>query len=121
METKQGFLGRVVDIGAELYAISATCVRAQMDRTDGTTTERGATAHELADLFCTQARLRAEELFGQLWNNSDTVDSKAAKRILAGGYAWLEDGVIDPSIPGPWIAHVESGPSEAESVHRTIG
>ncbi|MGO8956201.1 MAG: acyl-CoA dehydrogenase family protein [Streptosporangiaceae bacterium] len=121
LERKQGFLGRIVDIGAELFAISATCVRAQMDRTDGVGTERGATAHELADLFCTQARLRAEELFGQLWNNSDAADSKTARRILGGSYTWLEDGVIDPSIPGPWIAHVELGPSEAVNVHRTIG
>ena len=31
LERKQGFLGRIVDIGAELFAISAVCVRAQMD------------------------------------------------------------------------------------------
>jgi alkylation response protein AidB-like acyl-CoA dehydrogenase len=121
LERKQGFLGRIVDIGAELFAISVTCVRAQMDWAEGAGTERGATAHELADLFCTQARLRAEELFGQLWNNGDAADSKAAKRVLGGSYTWLEEGVIDPSIPGPWIAHVEPGPSQAENVHRTIG
>jgi hypothetical protein len=121
LERKEGFLGRIVDIGAELFAISVTCVRAQMDRTDGAGTERGATAYELADLFCTQARLRAEELFSQLWNNSDAADSKAARRVLSGSYTWLEDGVLDPSIPGPLIAHVESGPSETENVHRTIG
>jgi alkylation response protein AidB-like acyl-CoA dehydrogenase len=121
LERKQGFLGRIVDIGAELFAISVTCVRAQMDRTDGVGTERGATADELADLFCTQARLRAEELFGQLWNNTDDADTTSAKRVLGGSYTWLEDGVIDPSIPGPWIAHAELGPSKAENVHRTIG
>jgi hypothetical protein len=121
LERKQGFLSRIVDIGAELFAISVTCVRAQMDRTDGVGTERGATADELADLFCTQARLRAEELFGQLWSNSDDADSKSAKRILGGSYTWLEEGVIDPSIPGPWIAHVELGPSKTENVHRSIG
>jgi alkylation response protein AidB-like acyl-CoA dehydrogenase len=120
LERKQGFLGRIVDIGAELFAISVTCVRAEMDRAEGAGTERGATAHELADLFCTQARLRAEELFAQLWSNSDAADSKTAKSILGGRYTWLEDGVIDPSIPGPWIAHVELGPSKAENVHRTI-
>jgi hypothetical protein len=120
LERKEGFLGRIVDIGAELFAISATCVRAQMDRTDGAGTDRGATAHELADLFCTQARLRAEELFGQLWNNCDAADSDNARRILDGNYSWLEDGVLDPSIPGPWIAHVEFGPSTTENVHRTI-
>jgi alkylation response protein AidB-like acyl-CoA dehydrogenase len=121
LERKQGFLGRIVDIGAELFAISATCVRAQLDRTDGIRADRGATAHDLADLFCTQARLRAEELFDQLWSNSDAADSRAAKRILGGRYTWLEDGVIDPSIPGPWIADVEVGPSQSENVHRSIG
>jgi alkylation response protein AidB-like acyl-CoA dehydrogenase len=120
LERKQGFLARIVDIGAELFAISATCVRAQMDRADRAGTERGATAYDLADLFCTQARLRVQELFGQLWTNSDTADSDAAKRILGGSYGWLEDGILDPSIPGPWIARVEPGPSKAENVHRTI-
>jgi len=121
LERKQGFLGRIVDIGAELFAISATCVRAQLDRVDGAGTERGASAYDLADLFCTQARQRAEELFGQLWHNSDAVESATAKRILGGDYTWLEDGVIDPSLPGPWIAHVERGPAETDNVHRTIG
>jgi hypothetical protein len=121
LERKQGFLGRIVDIGAELFAMSATCVRAQLDATDDTGAERGAAAVELADLFCSQARLRAEELFGQLWNNSDAADSRTARHILGGRYTWLEDGVIDPSLPGPWIADVEAGPSQAENVRRSIG
>ena len=121
LERKQGFLGRIVDIGAELFAMSAACVRAQMDRTAGAGTDRGATAAELAGLFCTQARLRAEELFGQLWRNSDAEDAALARRVLAGRYTWLEDGIIDPSIPGPWIAATEPGPSKAENVHRHIG
>ena len=33
LEHKQGFLGRIVDIGAELFAMSAACVRAQLDAT----------------------------------------------------------------------------------------
>jgi alkylation response protein AidB-like acyl-CoA dehydrogenase len=121
LERKQGFLGRIVDIGAELFAISATCVRAHMDRIDGAGTERGATAYDLADLFCTEARQRAEELFGQLWNNSDATESATAKRILSGSYTWLEDGVVDPSIPGPLIAQVELGPAAVQNVHRSIG
>jgi hypothetical protein len=54
-----------VDIGAELFAISAVCVCARYDTGAGGA-ERAAAASELADLFCTQARLRIEELFGQL-------------------------------------------------------
>jgi alkylation response protein AidB-like acyl-CoA dehydrogenase len=121
LERKQGFLGRIVDIGAELYAMSAACVRAQADRTDGAGTERAAVAVELAGLFCAQARHRADELFAQLWSNTDAADSALAKRVLDGRYTWLEEGIIDPSIPGPWIAAAEPGPSEVEDVHRHIG
>jgi len=121
LERKEGFLGRIVDIGAELFAISATCVRAEMDRADDVGADRAATAFELADLFCAQARLRVEELFRQLWSNTDGADSSIARRILAGSYSWLEDGIIDPSMPGPLIAPVEFGPTATENVHRTIG
>ncbi len=119
LERKQGFLGRIVDIGAELYAISATCSRAQSDATSGT--ERGPVAFELAKVFCAQARQRAEELFTQLWHNTDATDSALARHVLAGRYTWLEEGIIDPSIPGPWIASAEPGPSKATNVHRHIG
>src|SRR6266699_4748357 len=67
LERKQGFLGRIVDIGAELFAISAACTRAQLDAADTAGTERGKTGFELADAFCTQARLRCDELFSLLW------------------------------------------------------
>src|SRR5215468_4679093 len=119
LERKQGFLGRIVDIGAELFAISAACSRARYDATTGT--ERGSVAFELARVFCAQARHRAEELFAQLWSNTDVPDSALARQVLAGRYTWLEDGTIDPSIPGPWIAEAEPGPSKAANVHRHIG
>jgi len=121
LERKQGFLGRIVDIGAELFAMSAACVRARMDATTGAETDRGRVAFEFADLFCAQARHRAEELFTQLWSNTDAADTALARHVLAGRYEWLEDGIIDPSIPGPWIAPAEAGPSTDENVHRHIG
>lgn len=49
METKQGFLARIVDIGAELFAMSAACVRAEMLRSRG---DHGVAAYQLADAFC---------------------------------------------------------------------
>ncbi len=121
LERKQGFLGRVVDIGAELFAMSAVCVRAQLDADVAAGTGRGAEARELAGVFCAQARLRADALFGQLWSNTDAHDSALAHQVLNGRYTWLEDGVIDPSIPGPWIGAAEPGPSKAADVHRHIG
>ncbi len=117
METKQGFLGRVVDIGAELFAMSAACVRAELLRTRG---EHGREAYQLADAFCRQARIRVAELFDRLWTNTDDLDRKVVKGVLGGAYEWLEQGVIDPSDDGPWIADAHPGPSARENVHRPI-
>ncbi|MFF2569159.1 acyl-CoA dehydrogenase family protein [Streptomyces sp. NPDC058084] len=117
MELKQAFLGRIVDIGAELFAMSAACVRAELLRTTG---EHGRAAHQLADAFCRQARLRVAELFGRLWDNTDDLDRKVVDGVLAGSYTWLEEGILDPSGDGPWIAGTPPGPSERENVHRKI-
>ncbi|GAA2463500.1 MULTISPECIES: acyl-CoA dehydrogenase family protein [Streptomyces] len=117
METKQGFLGRIVDIGAELFAMSAACVRAELLRSTG---DHGREAYQLADVFCRQSRIRVEELFGRLWTNTDDLDHKVVKGVLSGTYTWLEDGIIDPSGDGPWIADATPGPSARENVHRPI-
>jgi len=90
LERRQMFLGRIVDIGAELYAITAACVYARMlaehqDRAD---------AIELADLFGRQARLRIDQLFGALWRNEDSRNYKAAQQMLEGRYSWLEEGLV---------------------------
>ncbi|QEU97285.1 acyl-CoA dehydrogenase family protein [Streptomyces kanamyceticus] len=117
METKQGFLGRVVDIGAELFAMSAVCVRAELLRT---TEEYGREAYQLADVFCKQSRIRVEELFNRLWSNTDELDRKVVKGVLSGTYTWLESGIVDLSGEGPWIADATPGPTTHENVHRPI-
>ncbi|MFH8731275.1 MULTISPECIES: acyl-CoA dehydrogenase family protein [unclassified Streptomyces] len=117
METKQGFLGRIVDIGAELFAMSAACVRAEHLRGAG---EHGREAYQLADVFCSQSRVRVDELFGRLWHNTDELDRKVTKGVLGGSYTWLEEGVIDPSGDGAWIADATPGPSKRENVRRPI-
>ncbi|MFD3661149.1 acyl-CoA dehydrogenase family protein [Streptomyces sp. NPDC058659] len=117
MELKQAFLGRIVDIGAELFAMSAACVRAELLRTTG---DHGREAHELADTFCRQSRLRTEELFGRLWSNTDDLDRRIVEGVLDGRYTWLEAGIVDPGDDGPWIADATPGPSTEENVHRRI-
>ena len=112
LEHKQRFLARIVDIGTELFAMTAACVRAQRDRTD-------EAAVELADAFCRQARVRAEQLFDELWRNCDDSDRKLARGVLDDRYRWLENGILDPSIEGPWIAQEGSGVGKAD-VHRSI-
>jgi hypothetical protein len=109
LEHKQGFLGRIVDIGAELFAMSAVCVRARMQLEDDGP-EVGAAAEELADAFCQQARLRAERLFAALWRNTDRGDEQLARGVLEGRFTWAEAGVLDLSEgTGPWIAQPDRG------------
>jgi alkylation response protein AidB-like acyl-CoA dehydrogenase len=99
LERKQGFLGRVVDIGAELYAMSAACVRAKM-LVDAGDAERDE-AVELAAHFCRGAQRRVEGHFHDLWHNDDDENYQAAQQVLAGDYVWCEAGVLDPSLLMP--------------------
>ena len=121
LERKQGFLSRIVDIGSELFAMSAVCVRAQWESVEGTDSARGAGGVELADAFCRQARVRTDALLAGLWHNTDALDAKLASRVLGDQFTWLEEGVVDPSTPGPWIAAADPGASEFENVHRRPG
>src|SRR3954447_8551703 len=110
IEHKQAFLGRIVDIGAELYAIAAACVYAKTIEQERP--ELGEQARELADLFCRQARRRANGLFEELWHNDDDLNTKRAFGVLDGRYSWVEDGIVDPSGDGPMI------PEEIKSEQR---
>jgi hypothetical protein len=96
LERKQGFLGRIVDIGAELYAMSAACVRAKMLVESGR--DEGVGAVELADLFCQGARRRVDRHLHDLWRNDDDANYQAAQKVLDGRYAWAEDGILDPAM-----------------------
>lgn len=117
LEHKQAFLGRIVDIGAELYAMAACCSRAEMML--HTAPERAAGAYELAEAYCEQARVRVEEYFDQLWRNTDDGDHSLSRKVLAGEYTWLEAGVLDQSEgTGPWIADAAPGASTKENLHR---
>jgi alkylation response protein AidB-like acyl-CoA dehydrogenase len=88
LEKRQMVLFRAVDIGAELFAMSAACVRARM------LAQRGqAGAVELADVFCREARVRIERLFDDLFTRNDPALYRLALRVLSGEYAWLEEGI----------------------------
>ncbi|GAA2381646.1 acyl-CoA dehydrogenase [Catellatospora methionotrophica] len=103
LEHRQAFLGRIVDIGAELFAIAAVCSRATAS---GRPEER-----ELADLFCHQARGRIVILEHALWNNTDAADVALARAVLAGHHTTLEQGIIPPPDQGEWVSTWTPGPS----------
>ncbi|MFC4030580.1 acyl-CoA dehydrogenase family protein [Streptomyces polygonati] len=117
METKQNFLARIVDIGAELFAMSAACVRAEHLAATG---DHGQEARQLADAFCRQSRVRTDELFARLWTNTDGSDHRLTKAVMAGSLTWMEAGIVDTAPDGPWIADATPGPSRRENVHRPV-
>jgi alkylation response protein AidB-like acyl-CoA dehydrogenase len=93
LEKKQAVLGRLVEIGAELLAMAASCARADLmvRRNPGDESPR-----ELADLFCRQARRRVKEKFHAVWANDDDAAYRTARRVLDNRYGWLEEGVVRP-------------------------
>jgi len=91
LERRQRVLGRIVDIGAELFAMASVIARARAD------TRRGNLADKplvMADLFCRTARRRVKGLFRGLWRNDDRHGYNIAQQVVAGDHAWLEEGVL---------------------------
>src|SRR5215207_1208908 len=95
LEKRQAVLARIVDIGAELFAMSSAVVYADTIRAEEPA--RADEAAELADLFCKQSQRRVGALFSALWSNEDVENYALAQRVLEGRYAFLEEGVADPS------------------------
>jgi hypothetical protein len=89
LERRQLVLFRAVDIGAELFAMAAACVRAQMLAKQG-----NAQATTLADLFCRAARTRIAALFENCYGDYDGEMYKVAQQVMRGEHAWLETGII---------------------------
>src|SRR6266699_562596 len=88
LEQRQAVLFRLVDAGAELFAMAATCARAQrLAQKDPAGAKR---ARSLADLFCRQARARIATKFEGLWRNTDVPTYRVAQEVLAGEHRWLE-------------------------------
>ena len=89
LERRQLVLFRAVDIGAELFAMAAACVRANMLKKQG---EHEAEA--LADLFCRAAEQRIDQLFENFYGRFDAEMYRIAQQVLRGEHAWLETGII---------------------------
>ena len=93
LEYRQAVLFRLVDIGAELFAMAATCSRARgLLKSDPTA---GARAVALADLFCREARARIAARYARLWHNDDTRTYRVAQEVLQGAHRWLERGMVE--------------------------
>ena len=113
LERRQMVLFRAVDIGAELFAMSAACTRAQMlsktgDANPGGAYAGAANATDLADLFCRESRLRITAHFDNLFGVNDAAIYRVSQQVLRGEFEWLERGIIDSPEPAPSGMSTES-------------
>jgi hypothetical protein len=91
LEKKQSVLFRMVDIGAELFAMAAACSYARKLEKEG---DKGAI--ELAHVFCLGAQRRVDQLFDRVFDNDDTPTYRTAQRVLEGKFTWLEGDIVPP-------------------------
>jgi hypothetical protein len=90
LEKRQAVLGRLVDVGADLFVMTAVVSRARMLASKGT----DGSALALADLHCRRARRRIAAAFDSLFSNDDKATNLIAKRLLEGELVWLEEGIV---------------------------
>jgi alkylation response protein AidB-like acyl-CoA dehydrogenase len=96
LEKRQMVLARLVEIGAELLAITAACSRAHaIAARDGEAAEEdGRSAVELAEVFSRHARRRVEERFAAVFDNDDVATYQVAQGVLRGEHQWMERGMV---------------------------
>ncbi len=91
LEKKQRVLGRIVDMGTELFAMAATISRAQLLYNNN----RGDRSPlDLADAFCKRGRRRISALHRAVYCNDDKSEYALARKFLDGDFAWMEEGIL---------------------------
>jgi alkylation response protein AidB-like acyl-CoA dehydrogenase len=91
LDREQLLLSRFVGIATELFAISATCSRAQSLIDAGKPLEE---ILSVANYFCRAARLRIEHHFGGTKHNADRSGYNLTQELLAEKHAELRGGIV---------------------------
>jgi alkylation response protein AidB-like acyl-CoA dehydrogenase len=112
LEKRQALLFRAVDIGADLFAMSAAVSRANGMRRAKSPEAKSAV--ELADVFCRMTRRRIESAFAAIRSNDDVRKHRTARRFLDGEHKWLERGMT------PLADLEEFAGRPAEAVERPV-
>ena len=91
LEKRQVLLGRIADIGTDLFAIAASCVFAQKQLKDGLSSEK---VFMLVDDFHAQAMMRIQQNFDGIGRNADQHGYDLAQQVIAGDHQWVEKGIV---------------------------
>jgi alkylation response protein AidB-like acyl-CoA dehydrogenase len=91
LEPRQHILSRLMEIGTDLFVMSATCSYAlhlQKERNGD------SSPIDLANYFCAMARRRIDRHFKALKDNDDRQGNALAKDVIQGDMKWLEEGIM---------------------------
>lgn len=91
LEKRQSVLFRLVDVGAELFAMSCVCVYAH-NQMKADPANRGP--GRLAELYCRHSRRRVKELFRNVFDNEDAMTYRVAQEVLDGRHAWMDPDMV---------------------------
>ncbi len=105
LEKQQAVLGRLVDIGAELFVMTAVVSRARMLAEHGSA-DKGVQA--VADVHCRRARKKIAEHFRSLFRNNDRATYAIARRFLEGELDWLSRGIVSLDVYRLQLEHAAS-------------
>ncbi len=117
LEKRQALLFRAVDIGADLFALSAALSRAQAMRVSRHA--HASDAVELADVFARMMRRRIAAHFHDIRANDDVRKYKTARRVLDGSHLWLEEGLA-PTGELEKMAAALAGEGASRSTEKTL-
>lgn len=91
LEKRQMLLGRLIEIGTDLFAMAGVCSYAHALHAEKS---QDRSPLELADFFCQLARRRIAMNFRALTDNDDRGANHLAKSVLNKEMRWLEEGII---------------------------
>lgn len=91
LEREQVLLSRFVGIGTELFAIAASCSRAQYFIDNG---KERTEVLALVDHFCRESHKRIDDFFRGLKQNNDARGYKLAQSVLDGSASWMTEGIV---------------------------
>src|SRR5712691_6553153 len=94
LERKQMVLFRIVEIGTDLFAMSAAISYAAMLEKKGQ-----KNAVDLADVFCREARMRIDANFSNLFTDHDVAAYRLVSKLLKGEYDWFKGQMVEPVVP----------------------
>jgi len=92
LEKRQLLLGRLADIGSDLFALTAACLHADECIRRG---EEAGRVRVVVEDFACLAGARIEQAFRGLRRNADAHGYAVAQQVVAGDHRWLEQGIVE--------------------------